>query len=120
MSACIETDWHIMRNGYGIRGHRLAHRVAYETQVGPIPKGLEIDHLCRNRACVNVEHMEVVTHAENMRRAFQRRTHCKHGHEYTEADRNPTSGHHMCMTCQRIRDAKRKRRRINGRLVEVK
>lgn len=45
-----------------------AHRVVYEVLVGPIPAGLEIDHLCRNTGCVNPEHLEVVTHAENVRR----------------------------------------------------
>src|SRR3990167_5796765 len=46
---------------------QLAHRNAYERLVGPIPKGLEPDHLCRNRSCVRVTHLELVTHAENMR-----------------------------------------------------
>lgn len=117
---CVLTTWHVMPHGYGVSGHRLAHRVAYESVFGPIPDGLEIDHLCRNRACINVSHLEVVTHAENMRRAFERRTHCKHGHKYTDVDRNPTTGHHMCMTCLKIRDSKRKRKRINGKLVDVK
>lgn len=49
-----------------------AHRVAYELYVGPIPDGLEIDHLCRNRACVNPAHLEPVTRAENIRRAMLR------------------------------------------------
>lgn len=70
-------------------GHVMAHRWAYEQQVGPIPEGLEIDHLCRNRACVNVEHLEPVTRRENILRGVSmtaqhaRKTHCKQGHPFT-------------------------------------
>lgn len=56
-------------DGYGIDGQRSAHLTAYEREKGPVPKGLEIDHLCRVRHCVNVAHMEVVTHTENMQRS---------------------------------------------------
>lgn len=59
------------RIGTGGRHHmNSAHRVAYEMMVGPIPKGLQIDHLCRVRHCVNPAHMEVVTSAENTRRGY--------------------------------------------------
>jgi hypothetical protein len=66
---------------------RRAHRVAYEYFVGPIPEGLRLDHLCRNRGCVNPYHLEPVTDAVNHQRgdtgmnAFNKaKTHCVHGH----------------------------------------
>lgn len=64
--------------GYGVfefggsaqrRNRMYAHRFAYEQAIGPIPDGLEIDHLCRNKLCVNPAHLEAVTHQENQRRA---------------------------------------------------
>jgi hypothetical protein len=85
--------WHgtIGHDGYGRLstwgGHSLhAHRYAYERFVGPIPEGLTLDHLCRNRACCNPAHLEAVTHKTNILRGEglpadnARKTHCKHGH----------------------------------------
>jgi len=63
--------------------------MATSPQVSPfcdIPDGLTVDHTCNNRACIRFEHLEAVTTAENNRRAAERRTHCKNGHEWNEAN----------------------------------
>lgn len=76
-------------NFYYERHNVAAHRFAYELEVGPIPDGLQIDHLCRNRACVRPSHLEPVTQFENWRRGEAPsvtnalKTHCKRGHEFT-------------------------------------
>lgn len=93
--------------GYGrfpFNGHNLqAHRVIYELLVGPIPKGLEPDHLCRNRKCVNPSDLEPVTRLVNLLRGdtvvakHVAKTHCPKGHEYNEVN---TYWHHRMRHCR--------------------
>lgn len=102
--------------GYGnfsMAGRSLtAHRFAYESLVGPVPDGLELDHLCRNRACVNPYHLDPVPHAVNVRRGVSgivnggrqaRKTHCPQNHQYTPGNTyvNPNTGGRLCRSCQR-------------------
>lgn len=104
-----------------------AHRFAYELLVGPIPPGLQLDHLCRTHACVRPDHLEPVTQQENIRRgeagkqiaAIQRaKTHCPRGHEYSAENTYRNRGERACRTCGR--DAARiyqRRRRAQARLT---
>lgn len=93
--------------GYGhLRVNRvtkMAHRLSYEYAKGPIPAGLEIDHLCNVRDCVNPDHLEAVTHGENLRRIAERnpRTHCSRDHELTPDNTFVNSrGRRECRTCR--------------------
>lgn len=97
--------------GYGRTRQGWAHWISYERYVGPIPDGLQIDHLCRNRKCVNPEHLEAVTPRVNMLRGnapsaiVVRTNRCKRGHELTEENvyRRPDTGTRQCRACIRLR-----------------
>lgn len=96
--------------GLGARGKGQAavHRLMYQWRIGPIPEGLELDHLCRNRACAEPSHLEAVTRRENLLRGQTitairvATTHCPQGHEYTEANTYRRPGHvgRTCRTCR--------------------
>lgn len=101
----------IASRGYGdyeVRGQRfLAHRIAYTAIAGEIPSGLVIDHLCRNRRCVNPAHMEPVTNKENILRGVSptsinaRKVFCPQGHLLsTETKCNGGHWQRFCRPCQ--------------------
>lgn len=91
---------------------RLAHVVAYEEAKGPMPAGLETDHLCRITDCVNPDHLEAVTHSENMRRAVAPDGRCARGHELAGPNLHVLpDGRRRCRTCHARREAERRPRR---------
>lgn len=114
---------------YNPGGSRLAHRMVYEFFVGRIPDGLQIDHLCRVRRCVNPSHLETVTPRENVLRGFStagiraRSTHCSNGHPFDEDNtyRPPGSPNvRLCVTCRHEVEARRDRRgRTNSKTSPV-
>lgn len=91
-----------------------AHTYVYKKYVGPIPEGLELDHLCRNPSCVNPLHLEPVTPHENKRRGVSpimlnfNKTHCIRGHELSGANVyvNPNTNGRYCRACRKIREGK--------------
>ena len=93
-------------------GYQYAHRASYETFVGAIPDGLVIDHLCKNRCCINPDHLETVTNRENIMRgeavlSHKRITHCPRGHEYTDINTVYSNrGWRICKTCKADRREK--------------
>lgn len=105
-------DW-----GYGVAYRHprnvKTHRWTYETFIGPIPPGLQLDHVkargCTTKACCNPDHLEAVTPSENTRRGdtlgarCAAKTHCPSGHPYDEVNTRLYQGRRYCRECHRIR-----------------
>lgn len=102
------------KDGYGntkVAGkHAFAHRAMYQVCRGPIPEGMQLDHLCRNRACINPAHLDIVTSFENTMRSNAasainaRKTHCIHGH--------PLAGDNLSIQAAKNRSGARRFRRV--------
>ena len=119
--------------GYGqvFLGYKLhrAHRVAYEMVVGPIPKGMTLDHLCRTRACVKPDHLEPISQRDNVLRGQgitaqkARQTHCKRGHPFdlfnTYWNRRGGRICRICSNAHSLRYYYFRRAKKEGRLKEV-
>jgi hypothetical protein len=108
-NGCLEYTGSHSMYGYGQTsiGKRTlhAHRVVYERLIGPVSSSLVIDHLCRNRSCVNIYHLEPVSCRENLMRGMTtrasinaRKTHCIRGHVFDYVDSN---GKRVCRTCKK-------------------
>lgn len=116
-NGCLLWTGYVDAKGYGKTNiHRRAmgaHRAVYLFAHGSIPKGMHIDHICRVHACCNIEHLEAVTQAENIRRGHYGVlfTHCKQGHEMAGANVRQVGGRRHCRKCQAIRSREYKARR---------
>lgn len=121
-SGCWEWNAAIQYKGYGWFNPSgkptTAHRFSYQAFIGPIPPGLHIDHLCRNRKCVNPGHLEAVAPEVNSHRADNRlkgsfhrnKTVCKHGHQFTPENTLITKRGRACRKCANRIQAAWKRR----------
>lgn len=120
---CVISTYSTGSHGYsqigwqvdGAKFMRLGHRVAYEAVYGPIPDGMTVDHICRNRRCINWLHLRLLSNRVNATlNGNALKTHCKHGHEYTKENtdlRRHGNGrlHRYCRACRAASNAARHR-----------
>ncbi len=122
VNECILWSGKVNNMGYGqfsLDGvFVLAHRYSYEQAKGSIPEGLVLDHLCSNPRCVNPDHLEAITQADNLRRGRGfagtnfKKTACPNGHTYTdETTLLSKKGWRECLICRQERERKRVRTR---------
>lgn len=126
-SGCWNYTGFLDRDGYGMfrvgPDQRRAHRVSYEMFVADIPDGLVMDHLCRNRSCVNPTHLEPVTVQENTLRGSgitannALKTHCPSGHEYSADNLVICVGRRVCRRCRSARNQRYDRENREKRRV---
>jgi hypothetical protein len=108
-TGCLLWTGHKTHDGYGLifvttgKPQKLTHRIMWELHEGPIPEGMELDHLCSVRHCAAVAHLEPVTHLENLARGRgYNLTHCKNGHEFDLFSTSWDSrGWRSCRTCNK-------------------
>jgi hypothetical protein len=112
-NGCWQWRGSLANGGYGHYSVRrtifYAHRFSYWLYKGDIPKGLDLDHLCRNRGCVNPDHLEIVTNKENVLRGtgssaqYARRDRCKNGHKFDDTNTKLRGRARVCRKCSAIR-----------------
>jgi HNH endonuclease len=109
MPDCIAWEKSCGSHGYGQAWNGMtvttAHRFVWEKTFGPIPTGMTVDHICRNKLCVNVEHLRLLSNVENGTDNGQRhKTHCPQGHPYDEENTYVTPrGWRRCRACAAAR-----------------
>lgn len=119
---CVPWPGYLNSYGYGIVRHdnrvRLIHSFLYKLAFGDLPKGIHVDHLCRNRTCINLAHLEPVTIGENVLRGMglaatnARKTKCKRGHPLSGYNLIPNGKGRGCRQCKLewTREARRRER----------